>query len=86
MNLSAETVRCQSDLDMFERLLDDRTVKRVNEKIARTTDQDEGHSSIRRRLLKTSVRLSEAMAPDLHKMAHECSERLELGIPLELYV
>jgi uncharacterized tellurite resistance protein B-like protein len=86
MNLSAKTVRCQSDLDMFERLLDDHTVKRVNKKIARATESDDGHSSIRRRLLTTSVRLSEAMAPDLHKMAHECGERLELGIALELYV
>ncbi len=86
MRLSAETVRCQSDLDMFERLLEDLTVKRVNEQIEQAARKDGGRSGLRRRLLTTSVRLSEAMAPDLHKIANECSERLELGIELELYV
>lgn len=86
MRVSAETVRCQSDLGMFERLLEDLTVKRVNEQIAQAAKKDGGRTGLRRRLLTTSVRLSEAMAPDLRRIADECSERLELGIELELYV
>jgi len=86
MLLSAETVRCQSDLVMFDRLLEDLTVKRVNEQIERAAKKDGGRTGLRRRLLSTSVRLSEAMAPDLRRIANECSERLELGIDLELYV
>lgn len=86
MLLSAETVRCQSDLVMFDRLLEDLTVKRVNEQIERAAKKDSGRTGLRRRLLSTSVRLSEAMAPDLRRIANECSERLELGIDLELYV
>lgn len=86
MRVSAETVRCQSDLGMFERLLEDLTVKRVNEQIEQAAKKDGGRTGLRRRLLTTSVRLSEAMAPDLRRIADECSERLELGIELELYV
>jgi len=86
MRVSAETVRCQSDLVMFERLLEDLTVKQVNEQIEQAAMKDGGRTGLRRRLLTTSVRLSEAMAPDLHRIADECGERLELGIELELYV
>jgi tellurite resistance protein len=71
---------------MFERLLEDLTVKRVNEQIEQAAKKDGGRTGLRRRLLTTSVRLSEAMAPDLRRIADECSERLELGIELELYV
>ncbi len=71
---------------MFDRLLEDLTVKRVNEQIERAAKKDGGRTGLRRRLLSTSVRLSEAMAPDLRRIANECSERLELGIDLELYV
>ncbi len=85
MHLSAETVRCDLDLALYSRLLEDLTVKRVNEQLARL-DKEGGQPSLRRRLLSTSVRLSPAMAPDLHTMAQECAERLELGIELELYV
>lgn len=42
--------------------------------------------SVRRRLLATSVRLSERMAPDLHRMAADCMARLELSVRPELYV
>jgi tellurite resistance protein len=40
----------------------------------------------RRRLLATSVRLSERMSPELRKMADRCVERLGVEIPLELFV
>ena len=86
MQLNAEKIRCDSDAALYRQLLDDLTVKRVNEQLARQEESDSERSSLRRRLLATSVRLSESMAPDLHAIARDCSERLELGIDLELYV
>ena len=85
MHLSAESVRCKSDISLYNHLLEDLTVKRINQKIARAEAKG-GQPSMRRRLLATSVRLSELMAPDLHVMARECGTQLELGIDLELYV
>lgn len=80
----ADRIRCSSDRDLVETLLKDRTVKRVNEQIARM--EDKTPTGTRRRLLATSVRMSRRMAPDLHKMADGCIERLGMQIPLELYV
>jgi tellurite resistance protein len=85
MHLSAESVRCKSDISLYNHLLEDLAIKRINEKIARAEAKG-GQPSMRRRLLATSVRLSELMAPDLHVMARECAAQLELGIDLELYV
>ena len=80
----ADRIRCSSDRDLVETLLKDRTVKRVNEQIERM--EDKTPTGTRRRLLATSVRMSRRMAPDLHKMADNCIERLGMEIPLELYV
>ena len=82
----AATLRCESDLSMYNQLLEDLTVKRVNEQLERMEESDSERSSIRRHLLATSVRRSETMAPDLHAIARDCSKRLELGLDLELYV
>ena len=81
---AAERIRCSSDRSMFEVLLADRTVRRVNEQIKRR--EEEGPLGIRRRLLATSVRLSARMAPDVQRHADACSKELGLEIPLELYV
>lgn len=86
MPVDARTLRCESDLRMYDKLLQDLTVKRVNEQLDRMEESNSERSSIRRRLLATSVRMSEAMAPDLHAIARDCSDRLQLGIDLELYV
>jgi len=86
MHMSADVLRCDSDLNMYEQLLEDLTVKRVNEQLERLEETSSERSTVRRHLLATSVRLSDAMAPDLHRIARECSTRLELGIELELYV
>lgn len=86
MAVNAAALRCDSDLSMYNALLENLTVKRVNEQLARMEESSSERSSIRRRLLATSVRMSETMAPDLHAIAKDCSERLELGIDLELYV
>ncbi len=80
----ADRIRCVNDRDLSEALLQDRTVQRVNEQITRM--EEKTPSGVRRRLLATSVRLSQRMAPDLHKMADGCIEKLGMEIPLELYV
>ncbi len=86
MEVNAEALRCESDLSMYNQLLNNVTVKRVNEQLERMEESNSERSSIRRHLLATSVRMSETMAPDLHAIARDCSKRLELGIDLELYV
>ena len=86
MPVDARALRCESDLRMYDKLLQDLTVKRVNEQLDRMEESNSERSSIRRRLLATSVRMSEAMASDLHAIARDCSDRLKLGIDLELYV
>jgi len=86
MLVNAKALRCDSDLSLYNRLLEDHTVKRVNEQLGRMEESGSERSSIRRHLLATSVRMSETMAPDLHAIARDCIERLELGIDLELYV
>ncbi|MGI9333549.1 MAG: M48 family metallopeptidase [Gammaproteobacteria bacterium] len=84
MTASAEKIRSKNDLDMFEALLQHRDVERTNERLARI--EESTPTSVRRRLLATSVRLTERMAPAIHEMADECASKLEIGIPHELYV
>ncbi len=86
MHATPQRLRCESDRSLYDQLLKDLTVKRVNEQLARQEASGSERSSLRRRLLATSVRLSESMAPDLHAIARECGEHLALGIHLELYV
>ena len=73
MHVNATALRCDSDLKLYEQLLNDRTVKRVNEKLERLEESTSERSSIRRHLLTTSVRMSETLAPDLHAIARDCS-------------
>lgn len=82
--MNAHDIRCQNDLDMYQALLENADVKRVNDLIARQHDQ--GPSGLRRRLLATSVRLSRGMAPQIQSIADGCIEQLAMEIPLELYV
>ena len=84
MTSAAENIRCENDRDLFDTLLADRTVVRCNDKIARM--EEDVPLRTRRRLLATSVRLSERMAPTLRRMADECVEKLGVEIPLELFV
>jgi len=83
MTSNAARIRCRNDLDMYETLLEHREVKKANEAIAR--HEDATPTGIRRRLMATSVRLSPRMAPDVHRMANDCAERLEIDTPHELY-
>ncbi len=79
-----EAIRYQNDRDMAIDLLKHPDVIRVNDHIEKM--QEEGPMGTRRRLLGTSVRLSRFMAPEVHKMADECIEKLEMTLPHELYV
>lgn len=82
--MQVESLRSGQDRELHRQLLEDPDVRRVNEEIAR--HEARGNLGVRRQLLNTSVRLSDTMAPDLHRTATECRERLGLDIPLELYV
>ena len=82
--MNAADIRCENDLALFNKLKENRDVKRVNEKIAK--HEAEGPTGIRRNLLSTSVRLTAGMAPEISQMADECIEMLGVELPLELYV
>lgn len=79
-----DKLRYRNDKSLFDSLLEERDVKRVNEQIKKR--EEEGPQGVRRQLLSTSVRLSEGMAPSIYKMAQDCVEKLSMEIPLELYV
>ncbi len=82
--MHADDLRYRNDKAQSDALLEDKTVKRVND--ALEEHEAEGPTGLRRRLLSTSVRLSRKMAPDIYKLSDECIERLSMDIPLELYV
>lgn len=82
--MNAEDIRYENDLKMYQDLLENKDVVRVGEYIEKM--EEAGPMGTRRRLLSTSVRLSRTMAPQIHRMADECVERLGMEIPLELYV
>lgn len=81
--MTVAEIQCSNDSRLAKRLAENADVKRVQDMISRVEEQ--GTPGTRRRLLSTSVRLSPAMAPDLHRMVEHCREKLELGIPLEMY-
>lgn len=82
--MSAELIRCENDLALYEKLKQHQDVKRINDQIER--HEAEGPTGIRRSLLATSVRLTSGMAPEIARMADECIEKLEVKLPLEIYV
>lgn len=79
-----DKLRYRNDKSMAESLLKEREVQKVNDWIKKR--EEDGPLGVRRQLLSTSVRLSEKLAPSIHKMAMSCAEQLEMDIPLELYV
>ena len=79
-----DDIRCSNDLNLYDKLLSSREVKKTNEWIERESKKNP--ASTRRHLLSSSVRLTERMSPSIHAMAQECIEKLKVEIPLELYV
>ncbi|MDH3647028.1 MAG: M48 family metallopeptidase [Gammaproteobacteria bacterium] len=82
--MNAKTIRCENDLTLFGKLLQHPDVVRTNEHLEKLAD--EGSTGLRRRLLATSVRLDPSMAKTVHAAADVCIEKLDLEIPVELYV
>ncbi|MDH3587987.1 MAG: M48 family metallopeptidase [Gammaproteobacteria bacterium] len=82
--MSATTIRCENDLELYNKLLENPDVIRTNEQLEKVAEK--GEVGIRRRLLATSVRLSREMASHVHDAADRCVEKLGLAIPVELYV
>lgn len=82
--IRAEDLRCSSDQRLFDTLLADPLVRRAAEAIERL--EEKGPFGVRRRLLATSVRLDAGMAPQVHRAKDQCTERLGIDIPIELYV
>lgn len=81
--MSAEKIRCESDIKLANELLELPEVKRINRWIEE--NEEEKPNTIRRHLLSTSVRLSPELSPKLHEMAEHCRKTLDLELPLELY-
>ncbi len=82
--MNASDIRCDNDLSLYTKLLQNRDVQAVNTLIER--HEKEGYQGLRRNLLATSVRLTQTMAPDIARMADECVEKLGVQLPLELFV
>lgn len=83
--MDADSIRCSIDKKLFENLLEERDVKRMNEHLAELEESGTG-TKVRRHLLATSVRLSPIMAPKIHRLAEHCREAPNVAIPIELYV
>ncbi len=82
--MQADKLRSHQDKDLYTQLLENNDVRRINELIEKR--EAEGPMGTRRHLLATSVRLSRSMSKEVYKTADECIERLQVEIPLELYV
>lgn len=82
--MQADKIRSVQDKKLFEQLLKDPDVIRVNNAIAKKESQ--GVMRTRRQLLSTSVHLGKSMASSVHKIAEDCIAALGVNIPLELYV
>jgi hypothetical protein len=77
-------LRSRRDTELAEALLKERLVRRVIERLAQE-DENEPRG-VRRRLLATALRLTPAMAPDVHEIVESCRERLGVETPTEVYV
>jgi Zn-dependent protease with chaperone function/uncharacterized tellurite resistance protein B-like protein len=82
--MTATAIRCTNDLKLYQSLLENADVKRVRGRIQRLEEKRD-QPGVRRHLLATSVRLSRSMSAPLHHMADQCTERLGIDSPLELY-
>lgn len=80
----AQNLRCQNDLELSQKLLQHPEVIQIKNVLARM--EGKKPMTLRRRLLSSSVRLSENMSPEIHRIAEECIATLGMKIPLELYV
>jgi len=82
--MDASRLRSHGDIDLADKLLEERLVKKVNEQLEK--EEEKSPKGVRRHLLATSLRLTEAMMPEVHRIVAQCRDRLGIEIPLELYV
>lgn len=73
--------RCEGDKALFDELMETDDVKSA----IRRLDDNPG-AGVRRQLLATALRLTEAMSPKLHGLMRESVEELGVDIPVEIYV
>ena len=81
--MNPQQLRAKQDSNLFEQLIQTTEVEEVNRQIAQK--EQEGPLGTRRRLLATSIKLSNRMAPRLHAIADACIDRLDVDIPIELF-
>jgi uncharacterized tellurite resistance protein B-like protein len=82
--MDPKKLRSHGDVDLAEKLLSERLVIKVNEKLEK--EMEKTPQGVRRHLLATSIRLTERMLPKVYGIVAECRDRLDIDIPLELYV
>lgn len=75
-------VRCAGDLELLEKLKSNRDIARVVERL----EEDETPRGVRARLLGTSVRITDAMSPELLYIAAHCRDVLDVDAELETFV
>lgn len=79
--MSGQSLRCEGDEGLQERLKSEPVVESVRRKIEEMPEK-----GVRRQLLATSLRLTRTMSPRLHDMLDHCRQVLGVTIPLEAYV
>ena len=84
--MNATRIRSEHDAALAETLLRDKDIRRSIERLERELEKSDRSGATRRHLLSTSVRLSEALAPDVHQVLRACQQRLGVETDLELYV
>lgn len=74
-------LRAKGDIELQNKLLEDADIRRAVERAKETREE-----GIRRRLLATAVRVTDAMSPELHRIAEHCRATLGVEGELETYV
>ena len=80
--MHANSVRAEADKRLFQTIMADRMVQQVLQQM-----QEQGEQlGTRRSLLAQALRLTPAVAPNLHKTLRHCVERLDVQMDVEVFV
>ena len=80
-----QIVRAKKDLELYSQLKNHPTVAQSLAEIENLTSQNHAEST-RRHLLKSSIKISKTVSPELHDISQECIQKLNIEMPLDLYV
>jgi len=80
-----KNIRSQKDLELFGKLKTHPLIERSLQSLEKIVDKDEEQRT-KRHLLKSSIRLSQAVSPELYEICQHCTKTLGVEIPVELYV